>query len=269
MNGEGQGHGRRYVAGPIRWWLLLLGIALTLTLVTWGFTASVASSAESQARDALEDAGLDNVVVDEVRYREIELRGPSGDQEAAEAAVDGIVLITSLTYTVDPSLDPSPTPEPTSASADPTDEASESAEPSETASPAESATPSATPEETVTTPLPEFEPVLFEAFSSDLTSAAKKALDSVADSVIDTLETHEGITVHLDAYSDSYGTEEENQELTEERAANVAEYLVRAGVPSDLMETAAHGEDSPVASNATEAGRAQNRRVEITITEEG
>ncbi|WP_084127448.1 OmpA family protein [Demequina sp. NBRC 110054] len=269
MNGEGQGHGRRYVAGPIRWWLLLLGLALTLTLVTWGFTASVASSAESQAREALDEAGLENVVVADVRYREVELRGPSGDQEAAASAVDGIALITSLTYTADASLDPSPTPEPTSTSEDPTDEPSESAEPSDTASPAESASPSATPDETATTPLPDFEPVLFEAFSSDLTSKAKKSLDSVADSIIDALETHEGITVHLDAYSDSYGTEEENQELTEERAANVAEYLARAGVPSDLLKTAAYGEDSPVASNATEAGRAQNRRVEITITEEG
>ncbi|WP_062201583.1 OmpA family protein [Demequina salsinemoris] len=271
MNGVDRASHRRYVAGPIRWWLLLLGIVLTLTLVTWGFVASVAASAEDQAESALAQAGLDNVIVDGVRYREIDLRGPASDEEAALDAVSGLALITALTYTSDDSLDSSPSPEPTPTVTEPTDEPSESTEPSVSASatPTPTASASATPEETVSTPLPEFEPVLFEAFSSDLTAATKKSLDSVADSIIDAMETHAAIVVQLDAYSDSYGTDEENQQLTEDRADNVADYLTRAGVPPDIIETAAHGEESPVVSNATEAGRAQNRRVEITITEEG
>jgi outer membrane protein OmpA-like peptidoglycan-associated protein len=54
--------------------------------------------------------------------------------------------------------------------------------------------------------------------------------------------------------------------LSENRARSVADYLASRGVQSERMATRGFGESQPTADNATEAGRAQNRRVEIRIT---
>ena len=66
-------------------------------------------------------------------------------------------------------------------------------------------------------------------------------------------------------HTDSVGTEEYNQALSERRAASVKNYLVSKGVPADQIIASGKGESAPVASNATREGRAQNRRVEIEI----
>lgn len=260
MGNEDRASRRRYVAGPIRWWLLALGLVLTLTAVTYGFAASVASSTDTQARQALDAAGLDQVLVDDVQYRDVALRGPSDVQDAATETVSSLELVHTVDYTVDESLAPTPSPEPT-----PTETAEPSPSPSESASPSPSATPSET--ETPAPPLPELPSVYFEAFSADLTTRARAELDGIADTILDALETNPGLTVQIDGYSDSLGTDEENQALTLERAENVRDYLAQADVPRSIMETTGHGEASPVASNSTESGRALNRRVEITLTE--
>ena len=57
-----------------------------------------------------------------------------------------------------------------------------------------------------------------------------------------------------------------NQVLSEKRAQNVMEYLISQGVKPDLVSATGHGEADPVAPNDTAAGRAQNRRVELTLT---
>ncbi|WNM26521.1 OmpA family protein [Demequina capsici] len=261
MREDGRNPGRGYVAGPIRWWLLVLGVVLTLTAVTFGFSASVSSATTAQVRTALDDAGLTRIVVDSVDYRDVVMRGPAADEAAARAAISGIDLVEQVEYSADESLAPTPSPRPSPST---TPSASASAAPTPSAS--VSATASATPTET-TVPIPTFEPVLFDAFSADLTDAAKAQLDDIANGIVDTLESHPGIRVHVDGYSDSVGTEEENQVLTDQRAQNVKDYLVGAGVPGSILEATGHAEQSPVASNATEDGRAQNRRVEITITE--
>ncbi len=56
-----------------------------------------------------------------------------------------------------------------------------------------------------------------------------------------------------------------NQVLSQKRAENVATFLVSQGVPASQLAARGHGEASPVASNSTPAGRAQNRRVEISL----
>jgi outer membrane protein OmpA-like peptidoglycan-associated protein len=61
------------------------------------------------------------------------------------------------------------------------------------------------------------------------------------------------------------GTDEFNQQLSERRANSVATYLSGHGVARTRMVTVGAGEGHPIASNDTDAGRAQNRRVEITI----
>jgi len=71
--------------------------------------------------------------------------------------------------------------------------------------------------------------------------------------------------VEVIGYSDSIGTEERNQYLSERRAAAVTEALVRDGVDARRITTRGYGAANPVASNATAEGRAQNRRVEIIL----
>ena len=65
--------------------------------------------------------------------------------------------------------------------------------------------------------------------------------------------------------TDSKGSEAYNQKLSERRAAAVGNYLIENGVPASLLEAYGNGERNPVASNATAEGRAQNRRVDISI----
>jgi outer membrane protein OmpA-like peptidoglycan-associated protein/opacity protein-like surface antigen len=101
--------------------------------------------------------------------------------------------------------------------------------------------------------------VTFEFNQSRLTLDAKKVLDFVAQS----LKDNPTATVEVGGYTDSKGSETYNQQLSLSRARAVRAYLVQQGVPADQLTAAGYGESRPVASNATEEGRAQNRRVEL------
>ncbi|MFO1433353.1 MAG: OmpA family protein [Candidatus Competibacteraceae bacterium] len=70
-----------------------------------------------------------------------------------------------------------------------------------------------------------------------------------------------GVTGH----TDSVGSEAYNLKLSQRRAQAVADYLVQRGVNPSIIQTRGMGKSNPIASNATPAGRAQNRRVEITV----
>ena len=70
-------------------------------------------------------------------------------------------------------------------------------------------------------------------------------------------------TVTLDGYASAEGTEAYNMTLSKDRANSVKQYLVNAGVSSSSITANGYGEANPVASNSTEEGRVQNRRVEI------
>lgn len=65
--------------------------------------------------------------------------------------------------------------------------------------------------------------------------------------------------------TDSKGSDAYNQKLSERRAAAVGNFLIENGVPAALIEAYGNGERNPVASNDTAQGRAQNRRVDITV----
>jgi len=60
-----------------------------------------------------------------------------------------------------------------------------------------------------------------------------------------------------------------NQMLSQKRADNVMQFLISQGVKQDMISAVGHGEDDPVASNSTAQGRAQNRRVELTLANSG
>ncbi|WP_136065018.1 OmpA family protein [Modicisalibacter radicis] len=104
--------------------------------------------------------------------------------------------------------------------------------------------------------------VTFGVDSSELSGEARQALNDVTAVLRQYPETR--ITVA--GYTDSTGAEDYNQRLSERRAAAVSDYLVQGGVESQRLSRVGHGESQPVASNDTEQGRAQNRRVEITVT---
>ncbi|MBH1959315.1 MAG: OmpA family protein [Flavobacteriia bacterium] len=98
--------------------------------------------------------------------------------------------------------------------------------------------------------------------SSDLTSAAKANLDKLAQVLKNNLDTN----INIYGHTDSKGTDAYNLSLSERRAAAVKSYLISQGVSSSRMLTMGVGENEPVASNDTDAGRAENRRVEFAIT---
>lgn len=98
--------------------------------------------------------------------------------------------------------------------------------------------------------------------SSDLTSAAKANLDKLAQVLKNNMDTN----INIYGHTDSKGTDAYNLSLSERRAAAVKSYLVAQGVSSSRMFTMGVGEKEPVASNDTDAGRAENRRVEFAIT---
>lgn len=73
------------------------------------------------------------------------------------------------------------------------------------------------------------------------------------------------ISIELGGHSDSIGSSESNQILSQERVNSVKNYLVGKGIADDRIYAKGYGEEKPVASNATEDGRAKNRRVEVKI----
>lgn len=106
---------------------------------------------------------------------------------------------------------------------------------------------------------------LFDFDSANLTSAAKSELDKLAEEI----KGYEKLdSVAITGHTDSSGSDQYNQGLSERRAASVKDYLVSDGLPADKITTSGKGESEPVESNATKEGRAKNRRVEIEITGE-
>lgn len=103
--------------------------------------------------------------------------------------------------------------------------------------------------------------VLFDIGSSRLGSDGRSTLDEVADVINDYPKT----AVVVQGHTDSTGSEESNQYLSERRANAVEGYLLNRGVDSDRMAAEGYGESYPIASNASASGRAQNRRVDVLL----
>lgn len=102
-------------------------------------------------------------------------------------------------------------------------------------------------------------------FSSD-SSNLQPHFFSVLDSVSLVLAEFEKTYVDVSGHTDSTGSEVYNQQLSQQRANAVGQYLIGKGVIQQRVLISGYGESSPVASNTTSAGRAQNRRVEIKLT---
>ena len=89
--------------------------------------------------------------------------------------------------------------------------------------------------------------------------------NAVLDKVAQTLVEYDQTVIQIAGHTDSTGSHAYNMKLSEQRAASVKNYLAGHGVPGQRMHTIGAGPDHPIADNSTEAGRAENRRVEITI----
>ncbi|CAM3588325.1 MULTISPECIES: OmpA family protein [Halomonas] len=101
--------------------------------------------------------------------------------------------------------------------------------------------------------------VNFEFDSAELTSNARNVLNGVAERLVNNTD----VRVSIEGHTDSRGPDAYNKNLSQERAESVARYLASRGVASNRMQSVGFGEEQPVASNETEEGRFQNRRVEL------
>lgn len=104
---------------------------------------------------------------------------------------------------------------------------------------------------------------LFDVNKADLKPAGKSELDALVNKIKSTNSQIERITVT--GHTDSSGSKQLNQNLSERRAEAVKSYLVSRGLDGNRIDTKGAGDSQPVASNKTAAGRAQNRRVDIDI----
>ena len=103
--------------------------------------------------------------------------------------------------------------------------------------------------------------------SFDFNSATvKPEFRPVLDQVAQTLASYQSTFVDVSGHTDSVGTVAVNQRLSEQRAQSVADYLSYQGVARPRIATRGFGKSMPIASNDTEDGRAQNRRVEIKLS---
>ena len=107
-----------------------------------------------------------------------------------------------------------------------------------------------------------FGDVLFDFDRADLKSNSRDSITTLANYLIKNPDRK----VIVEGYTDSKGSASYNQGLSERRANAVKNALVHAGVDPSRIVAQGYGKEYPVASNATNSGRAQNRRVEVTIS---
>jgi OOP family OmpA-OmpF porin len=103
--------------------------------------------------------------------------------------------------------------------------------------------------------------VLFAFNKSDLTPSAQSQLDSL----MFKLQLADVVSIKVVGHTDSVGSDEYNQALSERRASSVAAYLLSQGIAPSKLTSEGKGKSQPVADNDTDAGRAKNRRVELHI----
>lgn len=109
------------------------------------------------------------------------------------------------------------------------------------------------------------EGVLFEYNKAELKSGAMRSLEPL----ITFLREHPDRTLLIEGHTDSTGSDSYNLDLSRRRAEAVRDFLASNGISADRIVARGYGESYPVTTNTTEAGRQQNRRVEVVIAHEG
>ncbi|MDJ1482044.1 OmpA family protein [Cytophagaceae bacterium YF14B1] len=103
--------------------------------------------------------------------------------------------------------------------------------------------------------------ILFAFNSDELSDESKKNIQKMAD----VLKKYKDTNILIDGYTDNVGSDDYNLKLSEKRAKAVSKYLKSLNVDTDRLGTRGFGETEPVASNDTDNGRQQNRRVEVAV----
>ncbi len=103
--------------------------------------------------------------------------------------------------------------------------------------------------------------IFFETGKSKLLSKSFRNLNDI----VAIMNENPNFKLAIDGHTDNVGKDEMNQTLSENRAASVKEYLVSKGIDESRVTSTGYGETTPVADNKTATGRAQNRRVEMTL----
>jgi outer membrane protein OmpA-like peptidoglycan-associated protein len=103
--------------------------------------------------------------------------------------------------------------------------------------------------------------VLFDTGSVTLKPGAREKLAKISGILL----AHPGLTMAIEGHTDSVGSDDFNQKLSEARAGSVRQFLGEQGVPIDSITARGLGKTQPVATNDTPEGRQQNRRVEIVV----
>ena len=106
--------------------------------------------------------------------------------------------------------------------------------------------------------------VLFDTGKSALLPGAREKLAKISGIVL----AYPDLRLGIEGYTDSVGSDALNQQLSQQRASSVRDYLAGQNVPAGSMTSQGFGETQPVASNDTAAGRQQNRRVELVVSGE-
>jgi outer membrane protein OmpA-like peptidoglycan-associated protein len=103
--------------------------------------------------------------------------------------------------------------------------------------------------------------VLFDTASYTLKPGAREMLAKISGILL----AHPGLNLQVEGHTDSVGSDEYNQQLSEQRAQSVLDFLVGQGVPADTVTSRGFGKTQPVATNDTAEGRQRNRRVELVV----
>ena len=103
--------------------------------------------------------------------------------------------------------------------------------------------------------------VLFDTGSSTLKPGAREKLAKISGILL----AHKGLTLQIEGHTDSVGTDDFNQQLSERRSDSVRDFLAEQGVAGSTMTARGFGKTQPVASNDTAEGRQRNRRVELVV----
>jgi outer membrane protein OmpA-like peptidoglycan-associated protein len=104
--------------------------------------------------------------------------------------------------------------------------------------------------------------VLFRSGSFELLPGARERLAKVSGIVL----AYPSLHVAIEGHTDSVGSDQYNQDLSERRAESVRDYFVQQGIQSSAIEAHGFGKTDPIASNDTPEGRQQNRRVELVLS---
>jgi outer membrane protein OmpA-like peptidoglycan-associated protein len=107
-----------------------------------------------------------------------------------------------------------------------------------------------------------FDNLTFESNSTRISASAQPSVDEL----IQIMQAYPSLNIRIEGHSDSTGPEDVNDRLSAERADAVRAALVQAGIDGGRITTRERGEDKPVSSNQTTAGRENNRRIDVVVT---